>query len=89
MEEAKGANGVPLIVIRGEEGFRVYSPANPAKSYIVRRPRAYICSCSEFLAETPGEYCAHINAVFTSFGAQNGAGGRRPLCTGRKAGYPA
>jgi hypothetical protein len=74
MEGPNSANGAPLIVIRGEQGFRVYSPANPAKSDIVSGdPEHPVCSCSEFLAETPGEYCAHINAVLASFGAQNGA----------------
>jgi hypothetical protein len=49
MERANNANGVPLIVLRGDDGFRVYSPANPAKSYIVSGdPEHPVCSCSEF-----------------------------------------
>jgi hypothetical protein len=71
MKGTNSATGAPLIVICGEDGFRVYSPANPAKSYIVTGPEHPACSCSEFQAETPGDYCAYINAVVNSFGGQN------------------
>jgi hypothetical protein len=77
MEASNSTNGgVPLIVIRGDDGFRVYSPANPAKSYMVSGDQEHpVCSCSEFPAETSGEYCAHINAVLNSFGGQSRASG--------------
>jgi hypothetical protein len=54
MEGSESAKGVPLIVVRGDDGFRVYSPANPAKSYIVSGDSQNpVCTCTEFPAETP------------------------------------
>ena len=62
-------------MVRTEDGFRVYSPANPSVSYMVSGGLANpTCSCPEFQHGQTGEYCPHIAAVLNSFGSQNGAG---------------
>lgn len=63
----------PLVMVRSDDGFRVYSPANPGKAYTVSgSPENPMCSCPEFQNGSRGEYCAHIGAVLKSFGNQNG-----------------
>ena len=55
-----------LVISRTEEGFRVYSPAYPTKSYIVSgSPEAPVCSCPDFEHhQGDGEWrCKHILAV--------------------------
>jgi SWIM zinc finger len=65
----------PLVMVRSEDGFRVYSPANPGRSYTVSGgPEHPTCTCPEFRHGKAGEYCAHIAAVLNAFGRGNGAG---------------
>jgi len=55
-----------LVIARTDEGFRVYSPADPAKSYIVSgSPKAPVCTCAEFQYHEgdPNWRCRHIRAV--------------------------
>ncbi len=71
MEAANGlnGNGVPLVIMRTEGGFKVYSPAKPGVSYLVsgdsKNPH---CTCSE---NANGVRCVHIAAVLNSFGASD------------------
>jgi len=70
-----GAGQSPLVMVRTEDGFRVYSPANPGLSYMVSGGLANpTCSCPEFQNGKAGEYCPHIAAVLNSFGSRNDAG---------------
>jgi hypothetical protein len=74
MEAGSGLNGnasgVPLVIIRTEGGFKVYSPAKPSASHLVsgdsKNPH---CTCSEYANGTGGARCAHIVAVLNSFGS--------------------
>ena len=55
-----------LVISRTEEGFRVYSPAYPTKSYIVSgSPEAPACTCPDFEHHQgdPEWRCKHILAV--------------------------
>ena len=72
---ANGGAGVsPLVIVRTDDGFRVYSPANPSRSYTVSGGLEHpACTCPDFQQARAGEYCAHIAAVLNSFGRQNGA----------------
>jgi len=66
--------GAPLVIMRTDDGFRVYSPANPTKSYVVSGSSANpACTCPDF--QLGGENCQHIGAVLASFGRSNGATG--------------
>lgn len=56
----------PLVISRTEEGFRVYSPAEPAKSYVVAgSEEAPACTCPDFQyhEDEPQWRCKHILAV--------------------------
>lgn len=56
----------PLVISETEEGFRVYSPATPSKSYIVSgTPDEPTCTCPDFQAHAPDPEwrCKHILAV--------------------------
>ena len=33
--DPNGADGAPLVIVKDENGFRVYSPTDPRKSYLV------------------------------------------------------
>jgi len=64
--------GAPLVIMRTDDGFRVYSPANPTRSYTVSgSSENSACTCPDF--QMGGEKCQHIGAVLTSFGRSNGA----------------
>jgi hypothetical protein len=57
------ANGEPLVISRVDEGFRVYSVANPGKPYLVSgSAEAPVCTCPEFQNGTLGSRCRHIEA---------------------------
>jgi hypothetical protein len=63
-------NGEPLGI---DEVFRVYSVANPGKSYLVSESaEAPICTCPEFQNRTLGTRCPHIEAVLNRYGRGNG-----------------
>ena len=50
------------VISPTDEGYRVYSPANPAKSYVVSGNREEpICSCDP--ERSSQNHCAHITAV--------------------------
>lgn len=56
----------PLVISRTEEGFRVYAPSDPTKSYIVSgSPEAPACTCPDFQYHEgdPDWVCKHILAV--------------------------
>lgn len=78
MEATTGrANGSAerLVIVRTDDGFRVYSPANPSRSCTVAGGLDHpTCTCPDFQQGPAGEYCAHIAAVLNSFGRQNGTG---------------
>lgn len=60
------AENETLVISQSEEGFRVYSPAYPTKSYIVSgSPEAPACSCPDFEYHQgdPDWRCKHILAV--------------------------
>jgi hypothetical protein len=62
----------PLVVVRTEDGFRVYSPGNPARSYTVSGSlEDPACTCLDFRNFTR-QPCAHIEAVQNTFGRGNG-----------------
>ena len=45
----KKAENEPLVISRTDDGFRVYSPAEPSKSYVVSgSPEAPSCTCPDF-----------------------------------------
>lgn len=56
----------PLVISETEDGFQVYSPANPRDVYFVTgTPDMPSCTCSEFEARghEPGFRCLHVAAV--------------------------
>lgn len=64
-----------LVISRVEEGFRVYSPANPMNSYIVSgSPEEPLCTCPDFEHHTGNLHwhCKHIKAVLEQFNGSNG-----------------
>lgn len=65
VRKERAANGV-FVISQTEEGYRVYSPAYPTKSYIVRgSPEAPTCTCPDFEHHQgdPAWRCKHILAV--------------------------
>ena len=74
----KKQEGIPnetLIISRVDEGFRVYSPANPLNSYIVSgSPEAPLCTCPDFEhhAGNLNWHCKHIKVVLDQFNGSNG-----------------
>ena len=59
------------VIARTEEGFRVYSPADPTKSYTVGGgPDDPTCTCPEFQHHEGGPRwrCKHIQAVLQQLG---------------------
>lgn len=56
-----------LVAMQTEQGFRVYAPTDPSRSYIVSGTAAYpACTCPEFeeqVALDPDFRCRHILAV--------------------------
>src|SRR5437867_7495692 len=68
------AAGETLVISRTDDGFRVYSPAVPTKSYQVGgSPQVPTCTCDDFQCHEGGGnwHCKHILAVLEQF---NGAG---------------
>jgi SWIM zinc finger len=64
----------PLVISRTEEGFRVYSPAEPTKSYIVAGSKeAPTCTCPDFQYHEgdPQWQCKHILAVLHQLSKPN------------------
>ena len=62
--------GDTWVIARTEEGFRVYAPADPTKSYIVGGgPDDPTCTCADFQGHEggPGWRCKHILAVLNQF----------------------
>jgi hypothetical protein len=73
----RNESGEPLVISRTEEGFRVYSPAEPTKSYIVAGgPDEPTCTCPEFQYHEgdPKWQCAHIQAVLQQLGLAHASG---------------
>jgi hypothetical protein len=73
-QEARVPNET-LIISRTDEGFRVYSPANPLNSYIVSgSPEVPSCTCPDFEhhAGSLNWHCKHIKAVLEQFSGSNG-----------------
>jgi|SRR5579885_325982 len=70
--EENGADGTaPLVIVKVENGFKVYSPADPRKSCLVTgSSEDPACTCTEF--QQNALTCRHIEAVRTTFGG-NGA----------------
>jgi hypothetical protein len=68
------ADGTIWVISQTEEGFQVYSPAAPSKSYLVSGiPDAPACTCPDFEAHhgDPDWQCKHILAVVSKgLGAQ-------------------
>ena len=68
-EKRKERTETPALVIsRTEEGFRVYSPAEPGKSYVVSgSPQAASCTCPDFQYHEgdPQWRCKHILAILS------------------------
>jgi hypothetical protein len=66
-----------LVISRTEEGFRVYAPADPTKSYTVtgssERPA---CTCPDYQGHegNPFWHCRHITAVLRQLNGANGQG---------------
>lgn len=71
-------NTETLIISRVDDGFRVYSPANPNNSYIVSgSPEAPSCSCPDFQhAGSVNWHCKHIQGVIEQFGGSVPHAGR-------------
>ncbi len=60
------AENEPLVITQTDDGFRVYSPANPGQSYLVSGdPEAPRCTCPdfEFHQADPQWRCKHILAA--------------------------
>ena len=56
-----------LVIRQTEEGYRVYSPTNPANAYVVTgTAQDPECSCPDYQhhADDPEWRCKHIFAVF-------------------------
>lgn len=69
-----------FVISRTDEGFRVYSPANPTKSYMVSgSAEALTCTCPDFQyhASDPQWQCKHILAVLN----QRNKGNKQPAET--------
>ncbi len=67
----KSAQSETLVISRSEEGFRVYNPANPTKSYTVGGgPDAPTCTCPDFQYHEgdPNWRCKHILTVLHQVG---------------------
>jgi len=61
------------VISRTDEGFRVYSPADPTKSHIVGgSPEEPTCTCPDFECDQgdPRWGCKHIQAVLDQVGAK-------------------
>lgn len=64
-----------LVISRTEDGFRVYSPSAPSKSYIVSgSPEDPTCTCLGFEQGAHGHHCKHIQAVLNQLEKQTRAG---------------
>lgn len=60
-----------FVIARTEDGFRVYNPEDPARSYIVGGgPDQPTCTCPEFHpgGNGPNGHCRHILAVLQQVG---------------------
>jgi hypothetical protein len=71
IDRAKGAEET-LVIAKADEGFRVCSPLNPGKQYLVTGlPDQPQCTCQEFASHDgdPEWLCAHILAVLKETGA--------------------
>src|SRR5713226_3806181 len=65
-------DGEPLVISRVDEGFRVYSVANPGQSYLVSgSAETPVCTCPEFQNGALGSRCRHIEAVLHHYGRRN------------------
>jgi hypothetical protein len=61
------------VISRIDEGFRVYSAANPGQSYLVSgSAEAPVCTCQKFQNGALGVQCRHIEAVLNRYGRGNG-----------------
>lgn len=68
-----GSGDDPLVISRIDEGFRVYSVANPGHSYLVSgSAEAPACTCPEFQNGALGARCQHIEAVLDRYRRGNG-----------------
>jgi hypothetical protein len=64
-----------LVISRTEEGFRVYAPADPTKSYLVTgSPERPACTCSDYQGHEGNPFwrCLHITAVLNQLDGPNG-----------------
>jgi len=76
VEREERARTVALVIAETEQGFRVYSPADPGKTYLVTGlPERPECSCPDFRLHRadPTWCCKHILAVSDRFFGGNGA----------------
>jgi hypothetical protein len=65
------AHAKTWVISRTDDGFRVYSPADPTKSYIVGGgPDDPTCTCPDFQYREgdPRQRCKHIQAVLEQLG---------------------
>jgi hypothetical protein len=69
-----------LVISRTDDGFRVYSPANPINSFVVSgSAEEPLCTCTDFQHPSSGAYrhCNHIQAVL-ELNAADARGNRTP-----------
>lgn len=60
-----------LVISRTDDGFRVYSPAAPTRSYTVNgSPEAPTSTCPDFEHGAPGQHCKHIQAALEELNMQ-------------------
>jgi hypothetical protein len=67
------AQSETLVISRTDDGFRVYNPSNPTKSYTVGGgPNAPTCTCQDFQYHEgdPNWRCKHILAVLNQVGTK-------------------
>jgi hypothetical protein len=65
-----------LVISRTDEGFRVYAPADPTKSYMVTgNPEQPVCTCPDYQGHEGNPFwrCRHITAVLAQLDTPNGS----------------
>ncbi len=81
-----------LVIRKTEEGYRVYSPSTPAKSYLVSVDAdAPTCTCPDFEhhKSDPDWQCKHILAVWNRpRPVEDGVAPAGPSATGREGSIP-
>lgn len=70
LQRKERAETEPLVISQIDEGFRVFSAANPGTTYVVSgNPETPACTCPDFEhhRNEPGWRCKHIWAVLDQF----------------------